>query len=862
MRKEDSFMTSARNKRLILLLSFLLPVLVMAAVFAACGLSPFGTKSGGVHDMAHQYLAFLYYLRYILTGKVSLLYLPSMSLGGNMLGVVGYYLASPLNILTCLFPRERMYEAVNILYLTRVGLCGLTMCIYTGRRHGYSFRCLFPAAAYAMMAYMIGNFFNYEWQDGVIVLPLVALGIARLVSERRPFLYILSLAAALYLNFYIGYALCIFSVLFFLYEILSLPRGENAKPGKTVLLFAVSSLTAGALSAFLLLPVALTLVGGKAEFSPSILTLTPKFDAVRLLSKLYPGAYRYSEISPSGLPNIFCGTATVSLSILYFANRRIPLRRRLLTGALLLVLALSFWITALDLFWHGFNVPTWYDYRYAFLFSFILAAAADRELCSLRDGTRPWHFLLPAALIAAASVAVYAGQTYEYSTWRTAIPAVLIAAAASAALWLALRSGTGRRAAVALSVVILAVHAGELGVSAGISLKHLTAGTIDTTLYSAYVAEKGEALSLIDTGDILTRVESPVFFDQDRCEPMLFNYDGVTHFGSTVSQKSVDFLGRVGVDIYPAWTSYGAGVPAASDSLLGIRWLVAAGPAKDYIQRASTDSYSVLENPNALPVGWTADASFAEDVAYEDSFSYLDGLFAAAAPEVGASIFLPAEITGEVTQNFTADGTHYTRDAEEPANVIYTVTAPADGALYGRLDIPDDVGVMIFANENYISLYANPQGNGTLYLGDYREGEEVTIRVQAFSDIDILQVNFATEDRGALAQYHDAILPGGCELTKLSGSHFAGSFTTAEGDELLVLTLAYDRSWSVTLDGEPVEPQIVQDCVMAIPVTPGSHTVDLRFLPAGLISGAAVSAAAAVLCAAAYILSRRKRKEV
>ena len=94
----------------------------------------------------------------------------------------------------------------------------------------------------------------------------------------------------------------------------------------------------------------------------------------------------------------------------------------------------------------------------------------------------------------------------------------------------------------------------------------------------------------------------------------------------------------------------------------------------------------------------------------------------------------------------------------------------------------------------------------------------------------------------------------------LSGSRFAGSFTTGEGDSLLVLTLPYDDAWRVTLDGAPVLPTEVQGCLMAIPVTAGSHTLQMRYIPAGLIPGAVISAAAAAACVTAALLQRRKRK--
>lgn len=853
-------MKTAPKKSLILLLSFLLPMAVMAAVFALCGLCPFGDRTLGVMDMAHQYLSFLYSLRDILTGKASLFYLPSMCLGGDMLGVAAYYLASPLNLITCLFSRENMYLAVSLVYLLRVGLCGLTMCVYTGRRHGYGRRCLFSALAYGLMAYMVAYCFNYLWQDCVILLPIIALGISRLNEGRGRWLYVLSLAGALCLNFYIGYILCIFSVLFFLYEFFSVPKARRNAPGRTFGNFCFSSLAAGALAAVVLLPAFLSLSGGKAEFSLSVLELTTKFDPVSLLSKLYVGACNYEEIMPDGLPHIFCGTVTTALAVLYFANRRIPRRRRVLTGCFFGVLALSFWVSALDLIWHCLNTPSWYNYRYSFVFSFLLAAAADRELAEYKQGTRPWHLLLTAGLSLAVSLLVFAGRSYDYVTWYSAVEAVIVTALTCAALWLAVRPRAGKRLVCALSAAVLCVHAVDLGANAKISLSSLTVPASGNAAYGEYAAAKEEALALIDTGDTFIRVESTSMFDMNRCEAMLFGYDGISHYGSTISQKSLDFLDRLGLDRYEdLWALYGSGVTGAADSLLGVRYIVADGPMKGYNTFAATDSYTVLENENALPIGWTADEAVLEPLPESDSLSYIDALYAAAAPEVDASIYTPARVEATALDNFTAAGGSYTRLTESPASISYTLTVQADGPLYGELDIPDFPGVMVFVNDVYRSYYAITQTNGTLYLGDFSAGDTVTVKIQASSDITVNYAAFATENAAALAQYCGALAGGGCELTKLSASHYTGGFTTGEGDELLVLTIPYDSAWTVTLDGARAEAVEAQDCLMAIPVTAGQHTIELRYTPAGLLPGTAISAAALALCLTVYFLERKKR---
>ena len=491
------------KKGVILASCALLPMGVMGLVFALSGICPFGSRSLSVLDMSNQYLSFLGSLRDLLTGKASALYLPSMALGGDMLGVIAYYLMSPLNLLCCLFPREELLTAVSVLYILRVGLCGLTMALYCGQRHGYGWRLLLPALGYGMMAYMVAYSLNYLWQDCVILLPVVALGISRLAEGRGRWVYVLSLAGALALNFYIGYILCLFSVLFFLYELLSRPKTETVRPWGRLVDFALSSLGAGALGAVILVPAFMALMGGKASFSLSELSLALKFDFPALFSKLFVGAFDFGELTPVGLPHIFCGTVTMGLGALYFVDRATPLRRRLWTAGLLALLTVSFWVSAPDLVWHGMNVPTWYNYRYSFLFSFLLIGAADRCLSHLREGIGPRQLLLPPAVTGAAAALAFLGRSYTYVTPAVIWEALAVTAVLCGALYILLSPGGRRGLTAAAGAALLLIHGADMGLNAKLSLDELTATSSSPARWAEYLSQKGAALGAADTGNIL-----------------------------------------------------------------------------------------------------------------------------------------------------------------------------------------------------------------------------------------------------------------------------------------------------------------------------------------------------------------------
>ena len=88
-------------------------------------------------------------------------------------------------------------------------------------------------------------------------------GIEKLVDEGRDILYICMIALAVITNFYTGYMLCIFSVLYFWCYMLLI--SESKCRIKVVLQYHLASLMGGMLAAGVALPTFFALHGGKAN---------------------------------------------------------------------------------------------------------------------------------------------------------------------------------------------------------------------------------------------------------------------------------------------------------------------------------------------------------------------------------------------------------------------------------------------------------------------------------------------------------------------------------------------------------------------------------------------------------------------
>ena len=244
------------------LAAFFAALAAATAIFALLGIAPFGDDTLLVSDMYSQYSCFFGDVKSLLSD--GLFYSLHKSIGGDIYSLAAYYLASPLNLIFLLFPLKYLPEAVSVLYILKLSLAALTMSCYLSARGTNGAANLALSLAWSFSAYFTLYSINIMWLDALVLLPLIALGIERLIYRGKFLLYILSLAGAIFCNYYIGYMLCIFSVVYFLYALLLKTRPARML-ATSCIRFAISSLVAGGLNAVLLIPVGLSMSGGKVE---------------------------------------------------------------------------------------------------------------------------------------------------------------------------------------------------------------------------------------------------------------------------------------------------------------------------------------------------------------------------------------------------------------------------------------------------------------------------------------------------------------------------------------------------------------------------------------------------------------------
>lgn len=847
-----------------LVFCFLVPIAISFCVYLTRALHPFGEGTPLVLDLNAQYAYFFEGLRNLVYGDAtSFIYSFSRSLGGEFMGMYAYYLASPLSYIVALFPQDRIQEAILTIILLKTGFCGLSFGYYLHKHSKVRNRVtvIMFSVMYALSAYAVCQQSNTMWIDALIWLPLMTLGIEQLILNRKYKLYTVSLALVLISNYYIGYMMCIFAVLYFLYYYFSKtaseinPRGEKLHFVRAGTRFALFSILAAAISAFMLYAAYYSLGFGKSDFSTPSWALRGNFDILDFLVKFLPGSHDTYE--PSGLPIIYCGLLCVILLPIYFTAKKISSREKVASAAILAVFLISFIVNPIDLIWHGFSTPNWLNARYSFLFSFLLLIIAYKALGNLREVTEKVLLAICAFIILFIAVA----QKYEFESYINSDSklltfgciwfSVLFTIALLVILCLTVRAKAPKTRNT-VSLVLAAVVCVEIFCNGAVSFYTINED-VRFTRYSSYqdfltdLRPVVEELREYDDG--FYRAEKT--HHRQKNDNFALALKGISNSTSTLNAEAIELLNQLGYTARAHLTQYRGGTPL-TDSLLGIKYVIdkqsstSLDNVYELVEGIGDENYKVYKNPYALSLAYGVSDTLKDYDMEEDSYVFrrYNSLIAAMLGEED-----PIKLFRGVTEMSTAPGScketkfssqiKYNSPEKNTGHFSFSYTAPKAGYYYFYPDAMNstDTCQVKVGNGQKVS-YLEKDTNNVLSLGYFELGEKITLTFYISEDDSISFDTgepflwfFDTELYGSVMQRMTAE-PQFVIDSSSEDDNIFGSITTADPEQAILTTIPYDEGWSVYVDGEKVETYKTLDALIGFDIADaGEHTLELKYMP-------------------------------
>ena len=902
-------------------LAFFLPFLAMVTVMIIGQYEPFGNDRTMLYsDCYHQYYPFFVAFRKALVSGDSILYSWNIGIGMDYLGLISYYLASPLNLIAVLLPESMTLEYFSMLVPIKLGLAGLFMGIFLHKMFDKNDLSIpIFGTFYGLCAWGLAYQWNIMWLDSFALLPLVALGTVYLLRDKKFILYTVTLFLSIFANYYIGLFTCIFVLLVFIcYEfcrfpgfkrfaadfgrialfsalaigmtaILELPAfaalqntysAVNQFPAEFGLNIADSELVKSAADAWNLFEDSansganfFTLV--KQLFMAVIKSIPPLFDGMRRAAGNIAGSHTHSF--KEGLPNLYCGVGTMILAFLFLTAKPVRLRDKVCSLGLLAFFMLSILSRKLDYIWHGFHFTNMIPYRFSFLFSFVMLYMAYRAWL-LRDSFKLWQFIVAGVL--ALGIMMCSGQRFTFIFLSYNISLLLLFIGIFiyvlidrkldkkqedevGILMLCKRDERRRKLSTWALIAVMCLELVLNMTNFGVRFPYTTVTNYPrnnegTTSAINYMYEREKYSDFF---------RAEVTHAQTLNDGALIGYNGISTFTSSANVRVTKFMKALGYGALEGYNRYCfEEASPVSNLFLNLKYMVERdGDVEEnayFDEIFSFDGAMLLENNAYLPLGFLAESSLADfDIEQDNNCFRLQNDLFRKTTGLSEDVW---SILGANQQKITAHGITLHKST---ATGYSSYTADNAGSLRYTFQANREGFMCLF-------LHLSKNNDFRVYKNNVELYKESTSLPQVFAACDVqvgdtimveILCKAGTTGSNLLGAgiLNEETFRKGYDILAASTLDLTEfSNTKVAGtincnrDGLLYTSIPYDGNWVVTVDGEPAEAVLVGDCMMALELTKGEHEIRFTYHNKAFTAGLWITVGCTAVFISLIVLSR------
>lgn len=797
------------------ILSFFFPIVLFLIMATLSDHVPFGKFLFNIYDSYTMYPSLLMHtIRSIKCGNI--FYTLSSALGTDFYSVRSLYMNSPLNLLFLLFKEKHLFLFYTMLIYLRVGLSGLTMNLYLNfiSKSKYKKKQILFSLLYALSSYAIANSVHIMWMDCFVLLPLIIMGLTKLINGEFSKLYICFLSLCIIINFYIGYMVCLFCLLYFIYKCFLLKKWSFPLTKK----FFISSFLCGMIGSIVIFPAFYSLLQGRAtNFSMSALFGISTFSLSSLIYNLFPASYVTFDNFNDGSPLLYCSLFVVLFHVLYYINPKITKREKVVSFLFVLFFFFSFFINFIDFSWNLFQEPIWWSHRYSFVFTFLCIDIAfqsfeKRQYVEISTKKKLLLFVVTTLLL-------FLSFSYKMMGLLLSDFYVLYLYIGLFFFFIYLYFWKNKKMKFILFFLVLL----EITLN---GYQILTVNkSVSVQSANAYLDKKESVNNLKQYDRSFYRM---ILNDQNENDPMLFDYPSVSLFSSMYNDKVHDFYySKMGVDakgvnhitmefknpaILPLLSVkylYGTSryYPAVKDDIHFIAPSLSIGyVVPDAVKNLSLDDSNPYENIEKLYSTLCKDdihLFYKED--YQIELSNLER------SENGSIIkkdfLLPSY---QVFYNFTAshDGIVVPRNAKYFKYIKITIYREDETIMYPPTSIDDNL-FEIKENDQVEILYDLAEAITEEYVE-----EDFEVRI-----LDTEKLKEALEVLNTYPSLYDIN----------TQNHILEGKIDVKENSLFFLSIPYQKGFSIYVDGKKVDYFALLDTFIGIELSSGNHEIAIDY---------------------------------
>ena len=836
----------------------------------------------------------------------------SIGYGTDVLGPLHYEaIGDPLALLSAFVPAAHAHILYQVLIFVRLYLAGLAFILFT--RHTVSCSrtaLLIGSATYVFCGYALYASFSHPFfLNPMICLPLVLLGLERLLAGRGPLLFIATVALSCIVNFYFAYMIALAVLVYLAWR---LPcrfgarrlRGTAADFGRAVGAGVLGILV----SACILLPVALFFSQGGRQTVSTDLDLLYSLDYYASL----PATFLSSSVSPGNWTLVATGPVFV-LALFSLFGKRCKADREVKILACVLILFLLFPVCAYV--FNGFSKPL---NRWTWAFSFFAAWLVSRQwdaiAAAARVGARNMYVVLACVYALAIALLLWACD-FEFSeTGIQQVCLLVLGFTLSLFMLFALsrlgKARLGRSSFWCRCAVCLALLAAVVNGAVYLAYKGGGCLTFDELTQSMEENPYATLADMIEgEGDAggFARASCRTHFNEQVTEGI----SAVGYYWSLAQGEIARYWSELSVVPRALgggfWRFSDLDGRSALSELSGVRYFLAkdgealpAGVQK--VEEGFSEDLDLYEDTQALPFGYTYNCELDENwygqaSALDREQGMLEGVLVEDAESDAAGGEGEEESLPETQVETTARDVPYEISCGEKvslkknsftvkkagAQVTLSFEGDANAETYVQVeglwaeDVGSavDVSVALSAGSSSGFRYIAPGGqfyydqHDFLVNGGYSEAPQtsatITFTKKGVYSFDSLRVvcrslsgqaeklNALKADSLRDVDFHKA-------GDSASTNRITGRIEVHDARKFLLVNLPYSDGWTAKVDGQEVALHRANTMFMGLYLDPGEHEIELSYATPGVRTGLAASAVGVVGTVLWCAISRRKEE--
>lgn len=810
------------KKNIGFILSLLVPIIIVLIAIFLNDFYPFGNKLLLMVDGLKQYPGFLGSFIDIIKNQESIFYSFGGLLGFNYLPVAAYYLFNITNIFSIFFDKADLASFYTIVIILKFGLASLTMFIFLYyKNNDYQYNLLF-AFCYGLTAYNILYYFNYMWFDSIIIFPLVMLGIDKIINDKKYLFYILTLFLAIIFNYYIGYIICIFSVIYFIFKYIT----ENIQDKTLIFKYIIFSLLALLLGSFILLPSLLELLNGKALLFDNYVNEYFKFDFdfLNVFYKLSIASYMNGDLS-FGTPNVYVSIFIVVNVCLYFINPKIKKKEKIVSAVIISFFLLSMSFNLLDYFFHMMQKPIWYQVRYAFVFDFFLIFLAYKNFINEYSFKKKALIITTIILFGLMLLGSYTAGVYEDSINIFAKLIYLGITLLFIIYYLLFLNDSSLRKYLIIVLII------ELTLNTFLTIKN----NGNDNNYNDFNDSLTNHIKIVDSIDNNSFYRAS--FDQKitKNDGLLMNYNDISYFSSVRNHSTISVL----KDFFNLHTNEDCNVTyfynnPLVNSILSIKYYSSKNNLDYYQLENQIDNNYLYFNKDATSIGFLTNKNILN---LKSTSSFVENM-----NNLHNTLTNKNNIIKEIKYSDKNVECYETvcisENSISKTFINYTVNKTEEGFYFIQNDYPyskeetsyeTKINGKLVASDNNIPFYTKKGDN--IEINIYPEGVQ-------YKDYDYHVYFIKMND---YLDFIEAINKENFILTDFkSDSNFKGQINVIDNN-ILFTSIAFDKGWKVFVNGKEKKIEKILDGLIGIELNQGENIIEFKYFTPGLKTGIIIS---------------------